>query len=265
MRPLDLIIEHVTGYAPVDRIVDQPVFSDEQQQRINDLWARVQSGEPLQYVLGEAPFLDLMLKVTPDVLIPRPETEILVDHIISLWSHSSQNASILDLGTGSGNIAIALAKHLPLAKITAIDTCPRALKIAEENAVNHAVADRIHFVHEDMKIWLNEQACHYCFDVVVSNPPYIKHSDLATLPKDVRQEPVLALNGGEDGLDFYRVMLKYFDQIVTPTGIWAVEVGDDQADCVWDLVKGVEKAVRVEVIKDYVGVDRFVIAHCCST
>ena len=164
--------------------------------RFHHLLARRQRGEPIQYITGECEFYGLPFRVTPDVLIPRPETEHLVETALQFasgWSHPR----ILDVGTGSGAIAVALAKTLPGAQITAVDLSAAALTIARENAQQNEVADRIEFQQSDLLTRVEGE-----FELIVSNPPYVPITDRANLSVEVREyEPALALFAGEDGLD----------------------------------------------------------------
>jgi len=191
--------------------------------------------EPVQYITGQQEFYGLTLKVTPAVLIPRPETEHLVEAVLKLVP-TNQPLMIADIGTGSGAIAIALAVHLPRAKITALDISREALAIATENARKHSVADRISFLRSDLLSALNHEA--EAFDAIVSNPPYIAETDRKTLHPQVRDyEPPTALFAGETGLDIYRRLIPQAHDALKPTGLLALEIGYGQQDAIAALLQ----------------------------
>jgi release factor glutamine methyltransferase len=213
------------------------------------------AGEPVQYITGEIEFFGLPFRVTRDVLIPRPETEHLVEATLALaktlrapsfprslrkgWdaeNSASHNYAvrIVDIGTGSGAIAVALAHSLPQASITAIDLSPTALAIAEENARRNSVAERIRFLGGD----LLETVAAESFDLVVSNPPYVPEADRPSLSVEVLEyEPALALFAGNDGLDAYRRLIPAAANILSPAGYLLLEIGFGQAEAVSALLK----------------------------
>jgi len=192
--------------------------------------------EPIQYITGQQEFFGLNLKVTPATLIPRPETEHLVEAILHRLPHD-QPLKVLDVGTGTGAIAIALAVHLPHAEITAVDVSAEALVIAEANGIAHNVASRICFLQSDLLAGLpvNEQAAG--FDAIVSNPPYIPETDRAELHPQVRDhEPAEALFAGPSGLDIYRRLIPQARAALKPNGLLALEIGHGQGEAVGALL-----------------------------
>ena len=209
--------------------------------------------EPIQYILGTQEFYGLEFKVTPDVLIPRPETETLVEAVLTHFHksghksvpHSSQShrdewdpaqipVRIADIGTGSGAIAVALAHSLPQAQITALDLSPHALAIAQENAAANGVAGRIRFLESDL---LAAVATEEPFDAIVSNPPYIPAADAQTLHPQVRDfEPSQALFAGPEGLDIYRRLIPEAFALLKPGGLLALEIGHGQRDAIAALL-----------------------------
>jgi release factor glutamine methyltransferase len=193
--------------------------------------------EPIQYITGEQEFFGLPLRVTPAVLIPRPETEHLVEAVISEVAHQpSRPLTIVDVGTGSGAIAIALAKHLPNAHISAVDVSPEALAVARANAEQHGLADRIQFVESDLLHALHPTDR---FDAVVSNPPYVPESDRGTLHPQVSEyEPANALFAGNDGLAVYRRLIPQASAALKPGGLLAMEIGHGQRDALANLLFG---------------------------
>ncbi len=189
-------------------------------------------GEPIQYITGETEFYGLPFRVTRDVLIPRPETEHLVEKVIELATQFSM-PRIVDVGTGSGAIAVALAHVLPTAKITAIDLSEAALQVGRENAARNGAIERIRFLNGDLLApVVGEQ-----FDFVVSNPPYVPTADQDTLAVEVRDfEPGLALFAGVDGLDIYRQLIPASFAVLVPGGFVALEIGYGQSDAVRALL-----------------------------
>ncbi len=188
------------------------------------------NGEPVAYVLGYREFYGLKLKVTPDTLIPRPDTETLVEAALSKIPNNA-NYSILDLGTGTGAIALAIAKHRPQANVTATDASQAALNIAIENAQNINISN-INFILSDWFSILNNQK----FDVIVSNPPYIEQNDAHLTQGDLRYEPISALAAGQDGLNDIRKIISYAPQHLNPHGWLMLEHGYNQAMSVADLL-----------------------------
>ncbi len=196
--------------------------------------ARRSRNEPIQYITGHQEFYGLRLRVTPAVLIPRPETEHLVEAVLERLPPDSP-ATIADIGTGSGAIAIALAAHLPHAQITALDISPEALAVARSNAETHNVSDRIRFLESDL---LNALQPGESFDAIVSNPPYVASADDATLHPEVRDhEPTSALFAGEDGLDIYRRLIPQAKAHLKPNGLLALEIGQGQRESLATLLK----------------------------
>lgn len=209
-------------------------------------------GEPSAYIIGEKEFMSLNFKVNPSVLIPRPETELLVEHIIE--KYSGKSISILDLCTGSGAIAVSLAHFLPNAKILATDISDDALCVAKANAEINKVQNRVSFVKADalLKTDFGQR-----FDLLVSNPPYIESAVIPTLDKDVKDfEPREALDGGDDGLIFYKNIVDNIDINLRRSGELCFEIGFNQADSVCDIMKS--KFESIKVIKDLAGLDRIV-------
>jgi release factor glutamine methyltransferase len=198
------------------------------------LLERRHHGAPIQYILGEAEFYGLRFRVTPDVLIPRPETEHLVEQTIQLAAEFAE-PRIVDVGAGSGAIAVALAVNLLNANITTVDVSPDALALARENAVRNRVEDRIRFLGGD----LLEQAAGEQFDLVVSNPPYVPDADRASLSVEVREfEPGQALFAGKDGLDVYRRLIPAAYTALVPGGYIVLEIGYGQSEGVRALLAG---------------------------
>lgn len=212
------------------------------------------SGEPLQYILGTQEFMSLPFFVTKDVLIPRQDTETLVEFLIS--EKEDLPLFVLDIGTGTGCIPISLAHFKKKFRLTGIDISKNAISLAQKNADSLGVADRVNF--EILDILSKTPKGKY--DIVVSNPPYIKTEDIATLQTEVRlYEPHLALDGGSDGLIFYRRICDLAPKILNSSGLLAFEIGFDQAGAVSNLMKKDFRDIRV--IKDLCGNDRVVAGY----
>lgn len=212
--------------------------------------------EPIQYITGQQEFYGLTFNVTPAVLIPRPETEHLVETVLNLLPKDLP-VKIVDVGTGSGAIAIALALHLPLASVTALDISTQALKIAEANAREHNVADRIRFLKSDLLTDLDSDPG--TFDAVVSNPPYVPDSDRDILHPQVRDhEPATALFAGESGLDIYRRLIPQARKYLKQNGILALEIGHGQQE---DLAALMANWQNVCFINDLQQIPRVALAR----
>jgi release factor glutamine methyltransferase len=213
--------------------------------------------EPIQYILGSQEFYGLELKVTPAVLIPRPETETLVEAVLTRLPHDSP-LRIVDIGTGSGAIAIALAVGLSQAHVTALDLSPSALDVACENAAMHGVAGRVRFLKSDL---LAAVAGESAFDAIVSNPPYIPESDAPTLHAQVREfEPAMALFAGVEGLDIYTRLIPEAARLLKLGGLLALEIGYCQRDAIAALLAAWSE---VEFIADLQGIPRVALARRC--
>jgi release factor glutamine methyltransferase len=212
------------------------------------LVARRAAGEPIQYITGSSEFFGLPFSVGPGVLIPRPETEHLVEEVLRLaGSLADQDLYIADLGTGSGIIAVALAHALPKAHIAAVDLSPQALLIARENAEHNQVAARIEFFEGDLLAPLVGRS----FSIIASNPPYVPTADLASLAVEVREhEPHAALFAGEDGLDVYRRLIPAAREHLLPGGWLVMEIGYGQRDAV-DAVLRSHGYGEVYFVADY--------------
>lgn len=233
---------------------DQPLEEHELAQ-YRGYVARRAAAEPLAYILGSRAFMKYDFKVTPDVLVPRPETELLVECAAKLAGFI-ERPQILDIGTGSGAIIVSLLDMLPEAHGTAVDVSPGALAVAKENAANIGVAERLQFVRSDLYSALPRDAV---FDVIISNPPYIPSADIAGLAADVKREPRLALDGGADGLNFYRRIIAGSTAHLKDGGFMAFEIGINQGSAVAELCRSHGFGV-VAVRRDYAGIERMVFA-----
>jgi release factor glutamine methyltransferase len=241
-RDAALLLRHALGISHAAQLAEpERALTPAQQAAFDALIQRRLANEPIQYITGEQEFYGLALRVTPAVLIPRPETEQLVEAVIAEMKQSeldsTQPLRILDVGTGSGAIAIALAFHLPHARFTAVDLSAAALEVAASNAARHGLADRIRFVASDLLDALPPGELP--FDVIVSNPPYVPTADHASLHPQVRDhEPAAALFAGPDGLDIYRRLIPQARAALRPNGLLALEIGHGQREAVAALLAG---------------------------
>ena len=239
------------------------------------LIARRTKGEPTQHLTGKQEFWGLEFSVSPDVLIPRPETEHLIEVALDRLAVreiragrpprlTGENITIADIGTGSGCIAITLAKELPGATIYAADISPAALRIARQNAERLGFAERIHFVESNLfSGFLSLPARHspFSFDLIVSNPPYVSRRDASSLSIEVRgHEPELALYGGEEGYEFYAELISLAAKHLNPTGLLVLELGYDSLSTVQPLLDP-GKWTNIGVTNDLAGIPRVLSAE----
>lgn len=233
---------------------EQPL-QEEELAKFREYVARRVKREPVAYILGTKAFLDADFKVTHDTLIPRPETELLVEKLLSLKALKGEK-EILDLGCGSGIIIISLLRKLTEARGLAVDISAPALEVTLENAKNLGVGDRLAGLVSDLysHVLVDDK-----FDLIVSNPPYIPIKDMETLEPEVHQEPESALVAGVDGLDFYRRIIADADKHLLPEGLLAFEVGINQGEAVAELCKEAGFTVT-SVCQDYADIDRMVFA-----
>ena len=233
-------------YSALSRFKDQPLTEKERNMLDRMLERRV-SGEPMQYILGTEGFMGLPFQVDSRVLIPRADTETLCDFALNAVKGRT-DLEVLDLCTGSGALAVALAKRLPSARVCASDLSEDALAVARENAARHGV--KVEFLQGD----LLEPVDGRTFDLIVCNPPYLTKEDMDAVSEEVRREPSMALYGGPDGLDFYRRLAKEAPGRLKPGGLLAMEIGEGQAGSVEALFGG----FLTGRVKDMSGIDRVV-------
>lgn len=248
----NLIVKTQLKLSSLDIVLKgQEEVSDRDFEKIEEFSKRRISGEPLQYILGTQEFMGLEFKVNPSVLIPRSDTEILVEHVLEHFGGKPINA--LDLCTGSGCIGISIAHFNKNALVTAIDISPDAIECAKENAKILGVSDRITFKVQDVF----SMDFFGKFDLIVSNPPYIESDVIPTLSGTVKDhEPISALDGGLDGLKFYRHIADIAPKLLSKNGLLAFEIGYNQKDAVMDIMG---KSFRdIKTLKDYGNCDRVV-------
>jgi release factor glutamine methyltransferase len=273
----ELLLLHVLGrdrtwlYAHPEETI-----AEADTQRFQTLIARRAAGEPTQYLTGEQEFWGLEFEVTPDVLIPRPETEHVIEVALDrlavreLRAGRSQKTTgaglqIADIGTGSGCIAIALAKELPAANFLATDVSPEALAVAQRNAHRHGVASRIRFLEsnllEGLRSPLATRHSLLSFDLIASNPPYIGRREAPSLPREVREhEPAAALFGGEEGYELYAPLIAQAPQHLKPGGIVVIELGHNSLPAVQPLLDAANWT-SINVTNDLAGIPRVLSAE----
>ena len=216
--------------------------------------ARAAAGEPIAYILGVRGFYDREFTVTPAVLIPRPETELLLEQALA-WAKTHPLRLAADIGTGSGALAVTFAAHVPSAQVVAVDISPAALGVARANAERHGIGDRVLFLHGDLLAPLIERGLRP--DLVMANLPYIPSGDLPALAV-TKHEPVLALDGGADGLGLVRRLLAQSAEICAPGALLLLEIGAGQGEAALAAVRAIWPAAEAAVLPDYAGHDRIV-------
>ncbi|MBQ1793461.1 MAG: peptide chain release factor N(5)-glutamine methyltransferase [Peptostreptococcaceae bacterium] len=213
-------------------------------------------GRPIAYIVNNREFMGLDFYVEEGVLIPRPDTEPLVEEVIELVK-GKENLKIVDIGTGSGAITVSLAKYIKDCQVYSLDISDKALSIGLKNAISNEVEDKINFIKSNIFSGIEDKGLE--LDVIVSNPPYIRRADIETLHTQVKDyEPYIALEGGEDGLDFYRDITRESVKYLKDKGILAFEVGHDQAEDVSEILKH-NGYTNIYTKKDLQGIDRVVI------
>lgn len=249
-----LLVEAAAEATRADIVTDpHRLLTPEQESRLDAYLGRRETREPVSHILGRKEFWKIMLRVTPDVLTPRPDTETVVEYALRDFPEHAPR-SVLDLGVGSGAILLALLAERPAARGLGIDVSEEALAVARDNAASLGLAGRLALLRGDWTTGLNSEA----FDLVVANPPYIASDVLPTLEPEVRDhEPHLALEGGADGLDSYRVLAPEILRVLKPGGRFAVEIGYDQRSAVEALFQAAG-ADQVQTIRDLSDRDRVV-------
>jgi release factor glutamine methyltransferase len=270
----ELLMQHMLDWDRTRLMMDlHELFPGKYKQQWAQLITRRGAGEPVQYMLGEQEFYGLPIEVNPSVLIPRPETELLVEAIMKhgrkMWivdgavvadQTESQGPLVVDIGTGSGAICISLAAFNPSWKLVAVDLSSEAIEVASRNVEKNTVTGRVSFLQGDLlepviKLGLR-------VDILVSNPPYIPSTDIPQLQREVRDhEPMLALDGGDDGLYCYRTMLEQMKRLPIIPKLVGFEVGFGQARDVASLMEQCGWWKHIEIIQDYAGIERHVLGY----
>ena len=233
------------------RFREQEELSAAELKRLDEMLRRRENGEPEQYIEGTAWFMGLPFFADQRALIPRFDTEILCEAAIGELKQR-EHSRVLDICTGSGCIAVSVAKYCPRASVTGADISPEALEQARQNAARNSV--KVEWIQSDGFTTLGNRS----FDAVLCNPPYLTKEDLAFLQKEVAYEPLLALYGGPDGLDFYRRFAEEMKNYLAPSAFVLFEVGEGQADEVSRLLSSVYPASQIDTVKDFSGIQRTV-------
>ncbi len=214
--------------------------------------SKIQKHIPIQYITKKQEFMKMDFYVDENVLIPQPDTEIVVEEAINIINRNKLS-KVLDMCTGSGILAISIAKYTDASKITAVDISEKALEVAEKNAISNDVNTKIKFIKSDMFKNISEK-----FDLIISNPPYIRTDVIKTLSEEVKNEPILALDGGIKGLDFYNIIAENAKKYLNENGYLVLEIGYDQKTEVVNLLEAQEYS-EIRVIKDMGGNDRVIV------
>jgi len=259
---VDWLLQAVTGLTPLqlrlNQYPPQVLISVEQ---LTELWQkRVQKRVPVQYLVGETPWRDFNLTVSPGVLIPRPETEQIIEIALDAAGEAFQNRHWVDLGTGTGAIAIALAQALPEATIHAVDNSATALSIAQQNAQQLGLETKIQFYQGS---WFSPlKYLQGNLSVMVANPPYIPTAMLKQLQPEVAQhEPQSALDGGEDGLAVIRHLIATAPEFLHDSGVWLTEMMKGQGEIIYQLLVDNGNYTDINLIPDFAGIERFALAY----
>lgn len=250
---VEVLLMEVTGFTKTQLYINSEYkLSNEEFEKFEKFFKRRLKKEPIAYIIGKCEFMGLDFYLNNDTLIPRPDTEILVEKAIEIINFNNIRNGV-DVGTGSGAIAISIAKYCPLIKMTAIDINENALLKAKENAFKNQTLDKISFVKSDLFQNINES-----FEIIISNPPYIKTNYIEELEDNVKlYEPIRALDGGEDGLIFYEKITEKSKNYLKTNGYLIYEIGYDQAESVKEIMLR-NNFVNIEVLKDLAGLDRVI-------
>jgi len=238
------------------------VLDDKNRRDFDEAIRRRSKREPLQYIIGKQEFWGLEFKVTPDVLIPRPETELIIEAAIAIVQNRNQRVRIIDLCTGSGCIAVSLAKELAFAHVIATDASEQALAVARENTRDHGVADRIRYLEGDLFEPLKELDIRGQIDIIVSNPPYVRESDLPALQSEVKDyEPLMALIAGPEGTEMAQRIIKHATEYLKKNGALIMEMGLGQAGALTRMTEATGAYSKPEVLRDLAGIERVLVAR----
>ena len=235
-------------------VYDNQKLTEKEEQDYLKYIELLKQGEPIEHITHQKEFMKLNFYVDENVLIPRQDTEVLVEEVMKI-AKKIRAKKILDLCTGSGAIAVSLAKYLENIQLTALDISGKALDIAIANAKNNHVQDKITFVESNLFQNLGQEK----YDIIVSNPPYIRRKELEILDREVKREPQIALDGGEDGLDFYRKIIDIGYQYLKYGGYICLEIGYDQKEEIMQIIKDKKQYINTYCKKDLYDNDRIIV------
>jgi len=252
-----LDLKRIELYMHFDRVIEKPLLD-----KLHELVKRAAAHEPIAYLVGRKEFYSLEIKVTSDCLIPRPETELLVERAIEFLRKRSGTQYVCDLCTGSGCIAVAVAKGVEDVNIIATDICDGALSVAAENVEHHQLSEKIKLLCGDLFAPVIEGLDQTKFDVIVSNPPYISTAEMKKLHKNVADyEPHKALHAGEEGLDAYKKIIDQANEHLKDDGALFLEIGYQQGQAIRELLENTGSFSEITIEKDFQGNDRVVTAR----
>ncbi|UCC96470.1 MAG: peptide chain release factor N(5)-glutamine methyltransferase [Phycisphaerales bacterium] len=263
----ELLLSHVLGLKRIELYTQfSKSVGAEQLDRLRDLVKRAGQHEPVAYLTGKTEFYSLELEITRDCMIPRPETELLVQRVIEFLRTRDGTQFVLDLCTGSGCIAVAIARNFAGARIIATDICDKALAVASRNVEKHQLSEQIKLLAGDLFDPVIRQLDVDTFDLIVCNPPYVSSAEYEGLDKNVRDyEPRLALHAGTDGLDVYRRIAESLDQFLKPGAALMLEIGYAQGPAVRELLEGTGVLTDIDIEKDFHNNDRIAVAARLSS
>ena len=257
-----LLAEHVLNMNKFELVINHiREISKEKEYEFFSGLKKLKNNIPIQYITNHQEFMKLDFYVDENVLIPQPDTEVLVEEVIKYVEKNSEKLSntlpikILDLCTGSGAIAISLAKYIDNCEVIATDISSKAIQIAKLNAEKNMVHEKITFIESDMFNSIPETK----FDIIVSNPPYIESAVIPTLSKEVQKEPIIALDGGKDGLDFYKNIIDNLTKYSKSNSLLFLEIGYNQKDKLFNLIKTTIPSSNPKCIQDLANNDRVII------
>jgi release factor glutamine methyltransferase len=258
----ELLLSHILGLKRIELYTQfDKVVTKQQLDKLHDLVERAGRCEPVAYLTGKTEFYSLQLEVSPDCIIPRPETELLVSRAVEFLRKRSGNQFVCDLCTGCGCIAVAIAKNFRGARIIATDISEAALRIAAQNVEKHQLKDKIELLCGDLFEPIVPHLDVNKFDLIVCNPPYVSRAEFEKLDKNVRNfEPRLALFAGEDGLDTYRRILERVDKFLKPDAALMLEIGYAQGQAVKEMLEQADIFTEIKIEKDFHNNDRIVTA-----
>ena len=262
----EVLLSYILKKERIELYMEKDIMlSDEEINAFEEMLLKRGEGVPTSYLTGSREFLSMDFIIAPGVLIPRAETELLVEEVISLLQGCGESfkehINIIDLGTGSGIIAVSIARLFPTCRVYAVDISKKALEIASLNAVRFNVEDKITFIEGDFLSCIQSCGLEGKTHVIVSNPPYIPTDQIETLQKEIKDyEPITALDGGRDGLDCYREIIPSAANCLIKGGILALEVGYNQAQAVKILIEETKSFKSITIKKDYAGYERIVMA-----
>ena len=259
----EILMTHVLGLKRIELYTNfSQLVSEKNLEILHEMVKRAGLNEPVAYLTGKTEFYSLELLVNTDTLIPRPETELLVERAIELLRTRPGKQLVCDLCTGSGCIAVAIAKNFPDAQITATDISDKALAVAAKNVEKHMLASRIRLLHGDLFAPLRSEQTPALFDIIVSNPPYVSSSQFSSLEKNVKDyEPQLALLAGNDGLDVCDKIISQAALWLKPGGALMLEIGFEQGPAIKKLMTDTTTFGEITIEKDFNNNDRVAIAH----